>query len=227
MSTFRTRTWQTKNGPKTAWLVDYHHDGKRKFETFKTEKDARARLHEIEGERKAGTHIPTRDSIKLDEACNLWLENKQYVRKVERSTLKGYVDHVENFIKPKLGHHRLAKLTAPMIDQFYTQLVRSHSSTHAAKVMVSLRGVLKRAMTAGLIGQNVASAVEVHRNTRDKEKLKAGTHFPSKEEVNAIIEHARGHWRPFFVTAIYTGMRASEMRALSGRRSISTGRRSP
>jgi len=36
-------------------------------------------------------------------------------------------------------------------------------------------------------------------------------------ELNAVIEKAAGRWRPFIITAIFTGMRASELRGLPWR----------
>jgi len=41
-----------------------------------------------------------------------------------------------------------------------------------------------------------------------------GVDIPSREDVNLLIERAKGRWRPFFVTAALTGMRASELRGL-------------
>src|SRR5262249_20826829 len=47
-----------------------------------------------------------------------------------------------------------------------------------------------------------------------KRKLEIGVDIPAKEEVSAIIAHARGRWRPLLVTAAFTGLRASELRGL-------------
>lgn len=44
--------------------------------------------------------------------------------------------------------------------------------------------------------------------------LKAGRDFPTKAELKLLIDRAPQRWRPFIVTAIFTGMRASELRGL-------------
>jgi integrase len=49
---------------------------------------------------------------------------------------------------------------------------------------------------------------------RDQGKLVVGRDIPSKVEVQAILEKAGGRWRPLLITAIFTGMRASELRGL-------------
>ena len=39
-------------------------------------------------------------------------------------------------------------------------------------------------------------------------------HFPTREEVKAIVAALAGRWRPLLLTAIFTGLRASELRGL-------------
>ena len=41
--------------------------------------------------------------------------------------------------------------------------------------------------------------------------------FDTRPELNGAIDKAEGRWRPVIVTAIFTGMRASEMRGLPWR----------
>ncbi len=42
-----------------------------------------------------------------------------------------------------------------------------------------------------------------------------GRDIPTKAEVNAILAAAEGRWRSLLVTAVFTGMRASELRGLA------------
>ncbi len=49
---------------------------------------------------------------------------------------------------------------------------------------------------------------------RQKGKLKVGVDIPTREEIKAIVEAAKGRWRPILLTAIFTGLRASELRGL-------------
>ncbi|MGO4704329.1 tyrosine-type recombinase/integrase [Microvirga sp. 2MCAF38] len=43
---------------------------------------------------------------------------------------------------------------------------------------------------------------------------KARPEIPTKDELRAIISAAAGRWRPLIITAIFTGLRASEIRGL-------------
>lgn len=49
---------------------------------------------------------------------------------------------------------------------------------------------------------------------RQKGKLKVGVDIPTPAEIRAIIANAQGRWRPLLITAIFTGLRASELRGL-------------
>jgi integrase len=44
--------------------------------------------------------------------------------------------------------------------------------------------------------------------------LRAGVDFPAMGELNTLIENCAGRWRRFIITAIFTGMRLSELRGL-------------
>ncbi len=44
--------------------------------------------------------------------------------------------------------------------------------------------------------------------------MRAGVELPTKSELRAMMDNAPPRWRPFVVTAIFTGMRASELRGL-------------
>jgi integrase len=59
--------------------------------------------------------------------------------------------------------------------------------------------------------------VELKSNNRTETTgpLREGVDFPSKAELKAMLEKATGRWRPLIITAVFTGMRASELRGLA------------
>jgi integrase len=75
---------------------------------------------------------------------------------------------------------------------------------------------LSFAQRKGLVAQNVATAIRIKADDRNTSKgpLRAGTDFPTRAELNSVIDGSEGRWRPLVVTAIFTGMRASELRGL-------------
>jgi len=82
------------------------------------------------------------------------------------------------------------------------------------KVLTNLRTALQFAQGRGLVAQNVAGGVKIKSDDRQKGQLKIGQDFPSKAEIKLLIDKAPDRWRPFLVTAVFTGMRASELRGL-------------
>ena len=87
---------------------------------------------------------------------------------------------------------------------------------------MSLSSLLSDAQERGLVSRNVvrdlrrtrARGVERKAERRQKGKLKIGVDIPTREEIKAIVEAAKGRWRPILLTAIFTGLRASELRGL-------------
>jgi integrase len=49
---------------------------------------------------------------------------------------------------------------------------------------------------------------------RQRGKLKVGVDLPSPDEIRTLISHLDGRWRPLLLTAIFSGLRASELRGL-------------
>ena len=74
--------------------------------------------------------------------------------------------------------------------------------------------------SAALSAQNVVRGLRVRRRGKEaradkrKGKLKIGVDIPSPDEMRAIITHLDERWRPLLLTAIFTGLRASELRGL-------------
>jgi len=212
----RKRTWAGKDGSKTAWVVDYKDQhGKRRLKTFDRQKDAKAwwegqAAHEV----KRGTHTPESTSITIAEAGANWIKRASLEGR-EASTVRQYRQHVELHINPRIGTVKLAKLTTPAIERFRDKLLEGLSRAMAKKVLTSLKGLLKEAQRRGDVAQNVALPVSVRMAKRDKRRLEVGVDVPSPEEVRQIIATAEGRWRPLVVTAIFTGLRSSELRGLT------------
>jgi integrase len=83
----------------------------------------------------------------------------------------------------------------------------------ARKVLSSLKSLLRHAQSRGNVAQNVALAVKIKANPRDKKKLEVGVDIPTAQEIRAIIG-ASGQSRPLLLTAIFAGLRSSELRGL-------------
>jgi integrase len=226
MATVRKRVRVTATGEaKAAWVADYFDQHKKRhLKTFDTKKAANAWLVETQGEVARGVHTPERSSINVAEAAQLWLQRGR-VEELERGSLHGYATIVRLHIEPTLVAVKLANLSTPMLEGWRDRLLAGTehrpalTRARARKVLTMLKAILKEAQRRGLVGQNAALPVEISAKSRNVKKLEIGIDIPSKEQIHRLlITAAEPLWarhRPLFVTAVFTGMRASELRGLA------------
>ncbi|MDU8946346.1 tyrosine-type recombinase/integrase [Ovoidimarina sediminis] len=112
-----------------------------------------------------------------------------------------------------IGNLLLTELTRGAVREFLDDL-QDDGVSHAQvrKIMVSLRSILSEAVEREWIAQNVAIEVKVKRRARARSEERI---IPTKEEIRIIIERSPKSHRAMFVTAIFTGMRISELRGLT------------
>jgi integrase len=198
--------------PQQAWVVDYvDQQGHRHIQTFERKKDADAAAQQTGVDVRAGVHTAPAKSITVRQAAEDWI-NAAALDKREAATLAQYRQHAAH-INQRIGNIKLASLTAPGINKFRDDLLQSMSRAMARKVLSSLKSLLRHAQSRGNVAQNVALAIKIKANPRDKKKLEVGVDIPTAAEVKAIIA-AAGQSRPLLLTAIFTGLRASELRGL-------------
>jgi integrase len=126
-------------------------------------------------------------------------------------------------IAPFIGSTKLSDLSVPLVRALEDQLRENGRSTamvRRTRNMLSM--LLSDALERGLATRNVARGLTSNR-TRGKErqqerrhkgKLKVGIDIPAPDEIGVIVSHLTGRWRPLLLTAIFCGLRASELRGL-------------
>jgi integrase len=211
----RKRKWTTRKGEaRECWVVDYTDQrGDRCFHTFERKKDADEYHDRAKIDVREGTHTSASKSITVAEAAEDWIKYVELEGR-ERSTIEHYRGHINNHIEPRIGREKLAKLTTPRIQAFRDDLLASLSRAQAKKVLVSLKSLLRDAKRRGNVAQNVAVDVSIKRDNRSKTRLKVGVDIPTTDEIKRLVHAAAGRTRPFLVTAIFTGLRSSELRGL-------------
>jgi integrase len=218
----RKRAWITRTGEaREAWIVDYADgQGDRHIQTFERKKDADAFAATVKVDVGRGVHTAPSKSITVAEGCRLWLKTGE-ANELERTTLDSYRQHVALHIVPVLGTTKLAALTTAAIRDFEDKLrAKGCSPVMAKRVITSLGSMLADAQERGLVAQNVVRGLRSNRRGKDHAKrrqngkLKIGVDIPIPAEIRAIVEHLKDRWRPLLMTAIFTGLRASEIRGL-------------
>lgn len=212
----RKRTWTNAQGEKVAWVVDYKDQhGKRRLKTFQRKKDAEKWWSEANYEVAHGIHTPASASVTVSDAAGLWLEHGR-AEGLERSTIEQRERHVGLHITPFIGSLKLSDLSAPRVYAFLDELRdNGRSLAMRRKVLTSLKSLVSHAQGRGLVAQNAARSVRLKGKAREEgHEMRAGVELPTKSELRAMMDNAPPRWRPFIVTAIFTGMRASELRGL-------------
>jgi integrase len=214
----RKRTWTTTTGEqKEAWIVDYtDQNGQRHIKTFDRKKDADANHASVKVSVRAGVH--TSSKMTVAEAGAKWLADCE--DRLEPATTESYAQHLRDHIVPYIGAVRLSQLTVPAVRDFMDRLRKEGRSPVMIKRAVGdLGSILADAQERGLVAQNVVRSLSGRKKRhaaeqRHKARLKVGTDIPSPQEIRAIVAHLKGRWRPLLLTAIFAGLRASELRGL-------------
>ncbi|WP_298427567.1 site-specific integrase [Rhodoblastus sp.] len=230
----RRREWTNSKGEtKTSWIVDYvDQTGRRHIKTFARKKDADAYHAQARVEVRAGVHTADSDSKTVQAAADLWLATCEAAG-LEAATLAAYRQHVRLHILPYLGRGRLSQLSTPMIRSFEDDLRvgapapgeetgKPRSAAMVKRVLRSLGAIVADAQERGLVARNVVRELRSNRHRgkerraerRQKGKLRVGVDIPTREEIKAIVASFKGRKKPLILTAIFTGLRGSELRGL-------------
>jgi integrase len=125
--------------------------------------------------------------------------------------MHSYRGHLKNHIEPKIGHLLLNELTAADVRQFLDDMLADSTRAMAKKCLTTLRSIISCAQERDYVTSNVAREIKLRRSQRhDPVRV-----FPSKDEIRALIANASARHQPLIMTALFTGMRMSELRGLS------------
>jgi integrase len=185
---------------------DLRFDHQIQYADFKLEKRT-AWLANIVVEIRLGTHTPAHKSPTVLEAGEAWIAQAE-TEGLERSTIVAYRQLLDLHVRPFLGHLKLAELTPGAVQNFRTVLIRNgRSRTMADRVVSGLGSILAEAMAGGRVARNVVREQAQHNRRRARVEKRHATR-------PQVLEHA-GRLRPLLVTAVFTGLRASELRGLA------------
>ncbi|RWO85751.1 site-specific integrase [Mesorhizobium sp.] len=228
----RKRKWTTKSGAhREAWLVDYvDQNGERRAKTFDKKKDADAYALRAGSEVRDGLHVVDSTSKTVNDVGLLWLTRAQ--NELEHGTYLGYEQHLRLHIRPFIGNEKLSRMNMPRIRKFLDALAAGDDSlpegdlrreprsrAMVTGVRTSLSSIFSEAKEGGYMVQNPLQGMRSKRaaamgNKRRKKKLRYGVDIPTLEEINKLIVAAKGRFRPLLITAVFTGLRSSELRGL-------------
>jgi integrase len=212
----RKRKWTTRKGEqRETWILSYTGpDRRRHIETFRLKHAADARWAQIKVNMEKGAHTPVNRNETVASAGADWVTYLETEGR-ERTTIAAARQHLRDWIVPRLGAIKLANLNSVTINSFRDSLLKSPISRRTAnKILISLKALLKDARRRGHLSSNPAEAISIKMDGRAVRKLEIGRDIPTPDEIRRIVAAAEGPARPFLIAAIFTGMRASELRGL-------------
>lgn len=211
--------WWTTDGPTPSRCPDCDADlveeiGRRqeRIGGFTRKRDAEEELGRLIAEHRAGRD-PSRDALTLNEWLDRWLDLIEASVRIEElapRTAAGYESHVRNYLRPRLGHLELRRLTPAHVSNLMRSIQADGlSPSTAARVRATLSRVLSDAMRHEHVHRNAAQIAKPPRV--DRPPPSAFTEDELDRILVALEDHRLG---PMFLFALYTGLRSSELRGL-------------
>jgi integrase len=127
-------------------------------------------------------------------------------KEIKKSTMRDYRSAMNLYVLPRLGNTPIREINYLDIEEFKAGLNRSAKRIN--NILVPMRSIFKMAFKSGIVDDNIMLKVENLRT--DPPMINPLT----PDEVKKVLESAHPHYKEFFTTAFFTGMRFGEMAAL-------------
>lgn len=133
------------------------------------------------------------------------------------STIVTYYNIIKIHLKPRIGHYMLSQIDSRLLQETINKIYvdNSFSKNYIASILKVIKGSFKYACySLNLINENPAERVHAPRmNKIDKDPV----HIFTQEEIEKILDRFKDSHSIYysFLTAFYTGMRISEVYALT------------
>jgi integrase len=189
------------------WRASVMVDGRRRYVSAKTEREALVRLDALRATLAVGVE-PAPAQLTVARFLDRWIETAGPA--LRPGTRRSYEGHVRLYINPAIGRVPLSKLTPAQVQKLLTDLqARGLSPATVSLVRATLRRALGQAERWGLVARNVARLVDPPRAERSEIRPL------SEDQVRTFLEATREtrEW-PLYVLAISTGLRQGELLGL-------------
>ena len=179
----------------------------RRYVSGATQAEVREKLNALKRDRDRGV-VGASAKLTVGEMLDRWLDFKS--RHVRQTTYADYQTHSQRFLKPRLGHVKLDKLTPLQVEDMLMGVLDSgQSAARAVRCLKVLKMALAQAEDWELVGRNVAERVKPPKVSRQEMRVW------TPQEVQRFLQAAEGHrYYALFYTAIATGMRRGELMGL-------------
>lgn len=202
---------------KGAWTVFVTHNGRRRSKRCKSRGQAEklGRAIRLQLERKDFALPEKKAATPLETYATEWLDSATTLKP---STVRYYRQRLAH-IAPVLGKLDVSSITRADVKHLVASCTAKKMATSQVRGTVAvLSTILSEAVEDGLLPANPALRPgRLRRAMRDAVQPKKEIDPYTRDEAEALLETARtkfAEWYPFLLTALRTGMRLGELRAL-------------
>jgi integrase len=159
--------------------------------------------------------VPAAPQLRFARVAGWWAE--RYERRVEAGerrerTLEHHRYHLNKHLLPMLGNRLMRSVRVGDVADLITELrARGRSEKTIAGVLATLQSVLRFAIRNGWIVENPVEKLETGERPRPAPRRQR---VLGREEIARLLEACAPRYRPLIATAIYTGLRISELLGL-------------
>lgn len=196
-------TWRDGNG-------ELHQKSKGGFDT---KQQARQYASKLEADRLSGLDVKADPT--LSKYFKQWFEI--YKKPNITDVTAGHYHHVQNLIDKHFASKKLKKLKRMDYQRFINEYGENHSPETVKKVNTIFRACIRSAVTDGIINKDFTSQVNLVANKDKERQVEYLSVAELKELKEATLKGRTRHFtsRYMILTAIYTGMRPEEIKALT------------
>lgn len=203
----------SKGKRRYRWVVNSK-DGKKRGGWVTSQTEAKAGRVKALGEIAAGTAAKA-SGVTLRQEWAEFYDGAKAGRITDRSgrpykpaTLRGY-ERAWRKIDPELGAHKLGEIKRADVQRFADRLAASGMAAGTVRnTLDPLRTIYRRAIARDKVAVNPTTNVEVSTVRNHRERI------ADKEEASALIDALPTGEKALWATAMYTGLRRGELRAL-------------
>ncbi|MCH2256487.1 MAG: site-specific integrase [Alteromonas sp.] len=140
----------------------------------------------------------------IHDYSNIWFKQKQ--RNWSHTTIRGYTQKYNSYIKPNWGGLLLTEFKASMFDEWASE------SSLSGKSINETRNVLKQIFNRAFLDQIIQKDPTIYIE-RYKQESREPVPF-SQKEISRILTALQQPYREYFQLAFYTGLRTGELLGL-------------
>ncbi len=196
------------------WVLDFRdRQGRRRWESFDTRKEADLALSERLQQLKRGNYVAPGKEKTFSELCESF--TAAHKPHVKENTWTDYGRNLRLHLKPFFDGYKLPEITVSDVERFVSEkLERGIGTRTVNKCLTLLSSVFKYAGKHGWMHSNPATHVKKQK-TRDADPRDEVTgSILSPVEFRAVLEKAKPPWRLIVKTAGLTGLRQGELLGL-------------